>query len=165
MATRIGPLLRMLARSSAEAALLDQLFNSSEKRLARALLLCRAICSENVLDYPCVSRELSRASARHSGGHGILTSNTPNPTRSAPVTCDPRFARRPHMTPGCRHRIPCASISSGVCPRNAEWGKHAIVSALSSEEEEPLMFQRAPPRFDHGVRELQFEGKTGAARP
>jgi hypothetical protein len=28
--------------------------------------------------------------------------------------------------------------------------------ALQRVEEEPLMFQRAPPRVDHGVRELQF---------
>ena len=28
--------------------------------------------------------------------------------------------------------------------------------AVQRVEEEPLMFQGAPPRFDHGVRELQF---------
>src|SRR5439155_19856626 len=36
-------------------------------------------------------------------------------------------------------------------------------NAVPRVEEEPLMFQGAPPRFDHGVRELQFgEGQDPA---
>ena len=35
--------------------------------------------------------------------------------------------------------------------------------ALQRVEEEPLMFQGAPPRFDHGIRELQLgEGQDPA---
>jgi hypothetical protein len=32
-------------------------------------------------------------------------------------------------------------------------------------EEEPVMFQGAPPRFDHGVRELQPRQGQPATRP
>ena len=33
-------------------------------------------------------------------------------------------------------------------------------------QEEPLMFQGAPPRFDHGVRELQVrEGQNATQHP
>ena len=35
--------------------------------------------------------------------------------------------------------------------------------AVQGVEEEPLVFQRAPPRFDQGVREVQFgEGQDPA---
>ena len=59
-------------------------------------------------------------------------------------------------------------ISSGVCPKR-RMRKYAVVlvdvegdqttdgrDAVQRVKEEPLMFQRAPPRFDHGVRELQL---------
>src|ERR1700737_3534164 len=36
--------------------------------------------------------------------------------------------------------------------------------AVQRVEEEPLMFQGAPPRFDHGVRELQFRKGQDSAQ-
>ena len=36
--------------------------------------------------------------------------------------------------------------------------------AVQRVEKEPLMFEEAPPRFDHGVRELQFSEKAKTRR-
>ena len=36
--------------------------------------------------------------------------------------------------------------------------------AVQRVEEEPLMFEGAPPRFDHGVRKLQFRERQDPAQ-